>query len=99
MKTLTTLIKLHKRNLDELRRRMASLENQKTQLQLLIIKLQEELAQEIKLAGSHPEMAHFFGGFAKRIQRRQDEVTAEIRSLDQQMKVLSEEIAAAFSEL
>ena len=99
MKGLVTLIKLHKRKLDELRRKMASLENQKSQLQLLSKKLHEELQEEITLAGKNPEMGNFFGDFAKRMQKRQDEIAAEILSLDKQMAKLNGEIIEEFSEL
>lgn len=99
MKGLSTLIKLHKRTLDELRRSMASLENQKEQLQLAIKKMQEELEAELVLAGKQPEMANFFGEFSKRIKTRQDMLRQEIRSLDTQIIKLNDEIAAAFAEL
>ena len=99
MKGLTTLIKLHKRTLDELRRKMVSLENQKTQLLQAIASLRSELAHEMKLAGVKPEMAQYFGGFAKRVQKRQDEITAEIRKLDQQIVKLADEIAVAYGEV
>jgi flagellar export protein FliJ len=99
MKGLATLIKLHKRTLDELRRSMASLENQKEQLLLLSRTLQEELKKEMELAAKTPEMRGFFGDFAKRMRVRQEKIAAEIKELDKQMDKLRGEIAEAFSEL
>lgn len=99
MKGLATLIKLHKRNLDELRRKMVSLENQKVQLRLLSAKLNEELKEEIRLASQRPEMGNFFGDFAKRIKTRQEDIAAEIKALDKQMEKLQDEIAAEFAEV
>ncbi len=99
MKGLTTLIKLHKRQLDGLRRRMATLENQKTQLENLIKRLQDELARELVLAGKTPEMGNFFGDFAKRIRNRQEQVTKEIAELEKKIVALKEEIAIAFGEM
>ncbi len=99
MKGLATLIKLHKRTLDDLRRRMSSLENQKSQLQLASANLQKELEHEMQLAKKQVEMSGFFGDFAKRMQKRQDDIAQEIRSLDQQMKKLNEEITEAYGEL
>lgn len=98
MKGLSTLIKLHKRKLDDLRRKMGALENQKAQLLALSARLQKELEHEIELAGLQPEMGSFFGGFAKRIQRRQEAIAEEVKSLDKQMDKLRDEIAAEFSE-
>lgn len=99
MKGLTTLIKLHKRTLDELRRQMVSLENQKAQLLQLSAKLKEELSAEIKMASRNPEMGQFFGDFSKRMQLRQEDIGMEVASLDKQMAKLNAEIFEAFSEL
>ncbi len=99
MKTLNTLIRLHKRTLDELRREMVSLENQKTKLQEATVSLQKELESEVALAGKQVEMASFFGEFAKRIKNRQEELRAEIRAIDAKITKLNEDIFVAFTEL
>lgn len=99
MKGLATLIKLHRRTLDDLRRKMGSLESQKTQLQQASANLQKELELEMHQAKKQAELSGFFGGFAKRIQKRQGEIADEIRSLDKQMAKLNEEIIEAFAEL
>lgn len=99
MKTLNTLIRLHKRTLDELRRNMVALENQKTQLQQTIKSLQNELEKEVALAGKQVEMANFFGEFAKRIRGRQDVIHQEIRGIDGKIEALNKEIFEAFTEL
>lgn len=99
MKGIHTLIKLHKRKLDELRRKQGELENQKNRLCEASIKLQRELEHEMVIASQQPEMANFFGGFAKRIQKRQEAIAAEIRSLDKQIAEMTDHIAEAFSEL
>jgi flagellar protein FliJ len=99
MKGLATLIKLHKRALDELRRKMTSLESQKIQLQKLSGKLAEDVKTEMHLAGQQPEMGNFFGDYAKRMKMRQQEIAGEIKSLDKQMDTLGNEIAEAFTEL
>ncbi len=99
MKTLDTLIRLHKRTLDELRRNMVALENQKSQLQQAIINMQKELDKEMALATKQPEMANFFGEFAKRIRNRQDNLRQEISALDVKITALNKEIFEAFTEL
>lgn len=99
MKTLDTLIRLHKRNLDGLRREMVTLETQKSQLQQAIINLQKELDTEVALASKQPEMANFFGEFAKRIKTRQENLRQEIRNLDVKIAKLNNEIFEAFAEL
>lgn len=99
MKGISTLIKLHKRTLDELRRKMGVLEGQKAQLQETAVRLRKELEEEMKLASKQPEMGSFFGGFAKRIKNRQESIAAEIKKLDGEMAKLRDEIAEAYSEL
>jgi flagellar protein FliJ len=99
MKGIKTLIKLHKRTLDELRRKMISLENQKNQLLQASSKLQEELQREVDIAGKRPDMAQFFGDFAKRIKARQEQLAEEVRIIDKQIVKLSDEVAAAYSEV
>ncbi len=99
MKTLNTLIRLHKRTLDELRRRMGALETEKGQLQQAIAALQKELDTEVALAGKQLEMANFFGEFAKRIKNRQETLRQETRALDAKIAELNKEIFEAFTEL
>lgn len=99
MKGLATLIRLHKRSLDELRRQMVLLENEKAQLQQAIIIMQRELEAEMSIAGDNPEMGGFFGEFAKRIKNKQDTIKQEIAKVDEKIIKLNDEIASAFAEL
>ena len=99
MKGLITLIKIHKRDLDDLRRKMVALENQKAQLLQASAKLSEELVAEIQTASKSPEMGRFFGDFSNRIKKRKEEIAKEVQLLDKQMDVLNNDIRAAFSEL
>ena len=99
MKTLTTLIRLSKRTLDELRKKQVALENQKTQLHEVIKRLAGELAAEQKVAAETPEMGNFYGGFAKRIQNKQNDIREEIKKIDADLAKLSEDIMVAFSDL
>lgn len=99
MKTFDTLIRLHKRTLDELRRDMVALETQKSQLQQAIVNLQKELDKEMVLAGQQPEMSNFFGEFAKRVKTRQETLRGEISTIDGKITTLNQKIFEAFTEL
>ena len=99
MKTLNTLIRLHKRNLDELRRQMVAFEGQKEQLIQTIEASQHELEREVELAKNTPEMSSFFGEFAKRIKNRQEKIRQEIQAVDKKIIELNDKIAAEFTEL
>ena len=99
MKGLLTLIKLHRRQLDQLRRQQAEKETQKEQLHDVLTRMIEELEHERQLAYENVEMSQFFGGYAKRIKERQEIVMKEIMKLDKEIRELALEITEKFSEL
>ncbi len=99
IKALKTLIRLHKRELDELRRKLGALESQKTQLLQVSLRLDEELSNEQERAASMPEMAAFMGSFAKRIRERKEQIAGEVKKLEAQLETLAAEIGVKFSEM
>lgn len=99
MRGLNTLIKLHKRQLDLLRRRLSDLERQKDRLLEASALIEQELQTEIEMATKLPEMGNFFGDFAARIRLRQQKIHFEIELLDGTIREVQEEIALGFSEL
>lgn len=99
MKGLLTLIKLHRRQLDQLRRQIAEKETQKLQLHELLERMARELEAERELASQNAEMSQFYGGYAKRMLERQDVVVKEIQRLDKEIRELSLQITEKFSEL
>lgn len=99
MKGLATLIKLHKRQLDEIRRKMANLENQKRELEEALRNLAADLEREKEAIRGKAEMASYFGSYAKRVRARQEQTAQAIRMLDEQIDKHREEINIAFGEL
>ena len=99
MKGLSTLIKLSKRTLDELRRKMVDLENEKAQLVLLQQKLAQEMIHEMQIASQSVEARVYFIQFSKRLKARQLKVADEVTGVDKRIAKLAVEIADAFSEL
>ncbi|MCH2546616.1 MAG: hypothetical protein MK052_03255 [Alphaproteobacteria bacterium] len=99
MKGLDTLIKVHQRKLDELRRQMVQLEEQREQLIATAGKLHNELMQERELAAQNPSMAAYMGDFEKRVQARQLEIAKEVVQLDIRLQQLSGAIAESFGEM
>ena len=99
MKTFNTLIKLAKRKLDELRKAQGVLERQKEQLINARMNLHKELEREMNIAAKQLEMAGFFGGFAKRIKIREDELMAEVKKIEAEIEKIAEEIMLAYTDL
>ncbi len=99
MKELQTLIKMHQRELDELRRALVSLENQKEQLVSMAVKLQEELNAEWEAAQGQPQMASYMAGYEKRVKKRQMDIALEVGRLEGEMEKRRQLIAESFGEL
>ena len=98
IKTLDTLIKLHKHRLDLVRRELANLTEQIEQLEYVKKKLLNELQQEIEMVSNNPDYASFFGAYAKHSQQRQMAITTEIHLLQQQAEAKREIISLEFAE-
>lgn len=99
MKSLNTLIRLQKRKVDDLRRNLAQIENQKQQMLDRIAALEDELQRELQLGEKSPEMAAFFGDFVGRIRKRKLEITEEIKKIEKKIDVAREQVRLAFGEL
>lgn len=99
MKELLTLIRLHQNELDELRRQLVSLEEQREKLIQLATRIHEELLHEREAAMSQPQMGAYLVDYEKRVKERQTEIAKETVRLDQQIDQLSAAISESFSEL
>ncbi len=99
MKGLMTLIRLAKRDLDELKRKQTEMQVQKERLEQAIKNLHAELMREQQLAAKMQEMASFYGGFAKQVKARELEIREEITKVDAELLKISDDIQLAFNEL
>jgi hypothetical protein len=98
LKTLNTLIKLHKRRIEIMRREMIAMEEERRQLRELAENLREEHAKEMRLSAEEPKMAGFFGAYAKRVKERQEAIAKEIQRLDSNIEAKADSIREEFSE-
>lgn len=98
LKTMNTLIKLHKRRVDVMRRAMVALEEEHRQLIELKEHLTQEYARERELAAAEPRVAGFFGAYTKRIKERQEKIAQEIARLNVAIMEKAEAIREEFSE-
>lgn len=99
MKSLGTLIDLKQRELDEKRRVLVQLEEQLDLLNKNAQDLKDELAREAALAASQPDMARYFGEFAKGNEQKQENLREKKVTLVQIIEVQRDQITEAFSEL
>jgi hypothetical protein len=98
LKTFNTLIKLHKRKVEVIRREMIALEEERRQLLELRDQLDREHAREMSLAASEPKISGFFGAYSQRIRRRKAAIAEEIKRLDTAIEAKTEAIREEFSE-
>ena len=99
MKGINTLIKMHQRNLDALRREQSELQTQREKWLQLSARLHEELQKERRLAVEKPEMGAYMAGYVKKVQKRQVEITQEVINIDVQLAKLADQITESFGEL
>ena len=99
MQGIHTLIKLHQRELDNLRRELVKQEEQRASLIELAAKLHEELMRERELAINDPFSAAYMGDYEKRMKKRQFNIAKEVIQIDQQIAKLAASIAESFGEL
>lgn len=99
MKGLKTLITLHKREIDELKKRQGLLYERVSALEKRDQMLVEELENEMRLSEELGELRGFFGNFSDLVKRKRAQVAKEIARVEVTIDELAVLIADAFSEL
>jgi hypothetical protein len=98
MKSLRTLIKLHKQKLDDLVKQINNLEDLKRVHEASLKKLKSEILVELKkFMGT--EYAFMLDNYMKSAEDREIKLKAEIKALDKEIAVLREELSEQFAEL
>ncbi len=99
MKSLGTLIELKQRALDEKRRTLVQLEEQLDLLDGNVKKLKDELKHEAALASSQPDIARFFGEYAKGNDDKQANLREKRGMLLSLIEAQRDNIIEAFADL
>lgn len=99
MKGLTTLIKLRKRDIDELKKRMAVLEDKRDSYLQQSQKLQDDLQNELDLSIELAGLGNFFGDFSNHIKKKRQKIALDVVELTGRINKLTDEIADLFGEM
>jgi len=99
MRTLETLIRVQKRQLDQLRRELAGLEQLAVDLRAQAADLEREVAAQQRLAQSSPEGAFAYPGYARAVIIRREKIAASIVDVDRRLEAMRDQVAEAFQEL
>ena len=99
MKGLNSLIRLHRRHLDEKHACLTALERERDTLARRGADLADEIAAESRTAAASFESRHGFAAYAARMRSQRDQVAAEIASIDARLAQMNGEIAEDFQAL
>jgi flagellar FliJ protein len=99
MKSLDTLIRLQKWQLDEKRRQLGDLRRMHADLGASIARLDEDIANEAALARRDASLGATFGAFAQAAAERKQKLVGSLREVESQMALVEGEIADSFAEL
>ena len=98
MSTLDSLIRLHRWQLDEQRRRVAELEALAAKLRDDLRRLDVEQASEQEFAGRSPEASFGYGSYATSLIERRRKLSESLADTEQRTATAREALAEAFQE-
>jgi len=99
MSSLDTLIKLHRWQLDEQRRKFVEFENLAERLRAELQRLDSEQQFEQRVAGNSHEANYAYSGYAKSIIDRRAKLTRSIEETEQQIVGARAALADAYAEV
>ena len=99
MKSLETLLRLQKREMDALKRQQGVLEAQREEVDKIITGLDNQLTSEKKAAEQMPDMAHFFGDYSASIKKQQLMMLTHKRQVEFELEKLSVQLRERFSDM
>ncbi|MDB2414643.1 flagellar FliJ family protein [Rickettsiales bacterium] len=99
MKSLETLIKLHDKELNDLRIELKRCEDNKNELTNYSQKMKEELEAELELVSKDPSLGQTFSSYRKVIDERQNNIEEALIDLDRKISSLNEDIGLLYIEI
>jgi flagellar protein FliJ len=99
MSAVESLVRLHRWQLDELRRQLADLDLLAQKLREEKQRLSEEQNAEQTVAAASIEAATAYGGFARHLIERRQKIEQSIASVAQQIVAAREALAASYQEV
>jgi flagellar export protein FliJ len=99
MSSLDTLIKLHRWQLDEQRRKVAEFESLAEKLRTELQRLDDEEVMEQRVAGGSHEASYAYSGYARALIDRRNKLVQSVQETEQQIVQARAELADAFAEV
>ncbi|MBU6471585.1 MAG: flagellar FliJ family protein [Alphaproteobacteria bacterium] len=99
MKRRDSLVRLKRFRVDDLKRRMATLDGMKADLEKKLADLEESVARERQRAGDSDIGRLAFPSFLRSIDSRRDNLRATLAELERERALAQEDLAGAFQDL
>lgn len=99
MKSLKTLIRLHRNELDEKRRHLAEMQRRLDALQQALATHDAEVEREKEMARHDLDAAMAFPRFHKAASLRREKLVADLVEAERMVEAAREEVASAFQEV
>lgn len=99
MRTLSTLIKLHRHALDEKRRALTDLENLRADLVGQREKLEADLVREQDVAKQTESGAFAYAGFHQGYIQRRDRLVASLTELEARIAAAQQDVSEAYQDV
>ena len=99
MRGIDTLIRLHRQHLDVKRVYRTNLDAQRTELEQRALAMQQEMADERKIAAESLEARQTLAAYAERMTDSLKALAAEMIEIDVEVGRINDEIAEAFQTL
>lgn len=99
MRSIETLIKIKKKELDEKRLEISSLETQKQEILSYSEQMAADLSAEEEFAARDPYAAMTFDSYRNKIKERQQNIKMTVKDIDRQANVINNEMSDIFTEM
>ena len=99
MSSLDTLIKVHRWQLDEQRRKVAEFESLAEKLRSELLRLDQEEVSEQQVAGDSHEASYAYSGYARVLIDRRNTLFKSVQETEQQIVQARSDLADAFAEV
>ena len=99
MKRQDTLVRLRRFRIDELKRRMATLDGMKADVERKLADLEESVARERQRAGETDIGRLAFPSFLRSIEDRRENLRTTLKDIERERTICQDDLTSAFQEL
>ena len=99
MKRQDTLVRLRRFRVDELKRRMATLDGMKADVERKLADLEESVARERQRAGETDIGRLAFPSFLRSIEERRENLRTTLKDIERERTVCQDDLTSAYQEL